>query len=504
MQQEYDVIIIGSGMGGLVCGNLLGLEGYKVCVLEKNQQIGGCLQIYVRDRVIFDSGVHYLGGLSKGQNLYQIFKYLGLMDKLKLQKLDEDVFDKILIEGDDTEYEYAQGYENFIRKMLVHFPHEEKGLRYYCEKIKDICSKFPLYNLQSSDEVNAKASVLEIDTKTFIESVTTDSKLREILAGNNALYAGQAGKTPLYVHALILNSYIESSWKCIDGGSQIAKYLGRNILNLGGTVIKHAEVKKIVEEGGVVTHVELADGSKVYGRQFISNMHPVKTLELTHTDLIKKAYRNRLKGLENSISSFTLNIVFKKNTHKYFRHNYYVFNDGCIWTTADYTEENWPMGYAVFVAASSKSPDYADGMTILAYMRYDEVKEWENTYNIVSHEQDRGETYEAFKTRKAEKLLDSVERKFPGLREKIKAYYTATPLSYRDYIGNYDGSLYGITKDYKDALKTFISPRTKLPNLYFTGQNLNLHGILGSAMSAIVTTNALLGHDSIIEKIRNA
>ncbi len=501
---QYDVIIVGSGMGGLVCGNLLSLEGYKVCVLEKNKQIGGCLQIYVRDKVIFDSGVHYLGGLSKGQNLYQIFKYLDILDRLKLQQLDENVFDKILIENDDTEYEYAQGYENFINKMLTYFPDEEKGLREYCDKIKDICSRFPLYNLQSGDETNAKASVLEIDTKSFIESCTSNPKLREILAGNNALYAGQPGKTPLYVHALILNSYIESSWKCIDGGSQIAKYLARNILDMGGTIIKHAEVKKIVEDGGVVTHVELADGSKMFAKHFISNIHPVKTLELTQTDLIKKAYRNRLKSLENSISSFTLNIVFKKNSYKYFRHNYYVFNDGCVWTTGDYTEENWPMGYAVFVAASSKSPEYADGMTILAYMKYEEVKEWEHTYNIVSKEEDRGASYEAFKKRKAEKLLESVERKFPGLRDKIQAYYTATPLSYRDYIGNDDGSLYGIAKDYKDALKTFISPRTKLPNLYFTGQNLNLHGILGASMSAIVTTNALLGHDHIIEKIRNA
>ncbi|MEO8584432.1 MAG: all-trans-retinol 13,14-reductase, partial [Flavitalea sp.] len=431
-------------------------------------------------------------------------KYLGIMDKLKLQKLEEEVFDKILIENDENEYVYAQGYEHFIEKLLIHFPNEEKALHAYCDKIKEICTKFPLYNLQSGDETNAKASVLEIDTKTFIESITTNAKLREVLAGNNALYAGQPGKTPLYVHALILNSYIESSWKCIDGGSQIAKHIARTIRENGGVVMRNCQVKKIIEEGGKVSYVELANGSQMSASHFISNMHPVKTLEITQTELIKKAFRNRLKSLENSVSSFTINIVFKKNTFKYFKHNYYCFNDGCVWTAADYTEENWPLGYAVFVAASSKSPEYAEGMSILAYMKYDEVKLWENTFNTISAEEDRGESYNEFKKRKAETLLDCVEKKFPGLRNHMASYYTATPLSYRDYIGNDDGSLYGVTKDYKDPLKTFISPRTRLPNLYFTGQNLNLHGVLGSAMSAIVTTNALLGNDKIIEKIRNA
>jgi all-trans-retinol 13,14-reductase len=502
--ETFDVIIIGSGMGGLVCADILGKEGFKVCVLEKNKQIGGSLQTYVRDKVIFDSGVHYIGGLEQGQNTYQIFQYLGIMDKLKLQQQDLDGFDKILIEGDDTVYSFAQGYENFIQQLLVHFPDEEQALRTYCDKIKEICSKFPLYNLRSTNNLDEKADVLEIDTKAYIESVTDNPRLQQILAANNALYAGQADKTPLYVHALILNSYIESSWKCVDGGSQIARLIAKNIKEMGGKIIRNCEVKKIVEENGIASYVELENGEKMYASYFISNMHPVKTLELTDTPLIKNAYRNRLKGLENSTSAFTLNLVFKKDTFKYMKHNVYCGRDGHVWTTADHTEENWPLGYAVFCGASSKSPEYAEGLSILAYMRFEEVAAWKDTFNTDSHVNDRGETYHEFKKRKAEVLLDTVERKFPGIRDCIKTYYTATPLSYRDYIGNDDGSLYGIVKDYKHTLKTFISPRTKLPNLYLTGQNLNLHGILGAAMSGIVTCCAMLGNDSIITKIRNA
>ncbi len=499
----FDAVIIGSGMGGLVSADLLGREGFKVCVIEKNQQIGGSLQTYVRDKVIFDSGVHYLGGLDEGQNLYQIFKYIDIIDKLKLQKQDV-VFDKIGIHGEDIEYEYAQGYDNFIAHILKHFPGEEAALNAYCDKIKEVCSKFSLYNLNSGDDFNEKSAVLEIDTKGFIESITDNPRLQAVLAGNNALYAGQADKTPFYVHALILNSYIESSYKCVDGGSQIAKYIAKNIRARGGVIKRNCEVRRIVVEDGKVSHVEIAGGGKIYGKQFISNMHPVQTLAITDSDIIKLAYRNRLKGLENSVSSFTLNVVFKKDSFPYFNTNYYVGKEGHVWDIADYTEENWPLGFAYFMAPSSKSPDYADGASILTYMRFEEMKPWEDTFNTVSNVNERGETYEEFKVRKSEKLLDMVEEKFPGFRSHVKSYYSATPLSYRDYIGNGDGSLYGIVKDYKHTLKTFISPRTKIPNLYFTGQNLNLHGILGTAMSAIVTCTTLLGDDAIIGKIRNA
>ena len=501
---NFDVVIIGSGMGGLVCADILSKEGYKVCVLEKNKQIGGSLQTFVRDKVIFDSGVHYIGGLGEGQNLYQIFKYLGIIDKLKLQKLDINIFDKIIIEGDSREYTFAQGYDNFIFHLLKDFPAEERGLRLYCDKIKEICSKFPLYNLKSGGSISDTATFLDLDTRSFIESITTDKKLQSVLAGNNMLYVLQSDKTPFYVHAMILNSYIESSWKCIDGGSAIGKLISKNIHERGGIIYRNTEVKKIITEDGKAKSVQLKDGSYIFGNTFISNIHPVKTLELTETPLIKTAYKNRIKSLENSVGGFAINIVFKKESFKYIKHNFYYHKDGHIWSLVDYTEANWPLCYALFFSASSFSGEYAESMTILTYMKYADVEKWGHTFNTVSEGTGRGKEYEEFKMDKAEKLINLVQNKFPQLRDCIKSYYTSTPLSYRDYIGNDDGAMYGIVKDYKNPLKTFISPRTKIPNLYLTGQNLNLHGILGATMSSLVTCTAFLGNDDIIKKIRNA
>src|SRR6478752_6789466 len=101
---QFDYVIIGSGLGGLLCAYTLTKEGNSVCVLEKNRQIGGNLQIFVRDKAIFDTGIHYIGGLDEGQNLNQYFRYFGLMDKLKLKKLDEESFDIISFDKEEKEY----------------------------------------------------------------------------------------------------------------------------------------------------------------------------------------------------------------------------------------------------------------------------------------------------------------------------------------------------------------------------------------------------------------
>lgn len=147
MQKKYDVVIIGSGLGGLVSASILAREGYSVCVLEKNNQYGGNLQIFVRDKSIFDTGVHYIGGLEKGQNLYKYFTYLGIMDELKLKKMDVH-FDKISFGNDNKEYSHLQGVDGFKKYLKEVFPNEENAINLYFKKLKETCDSFPLYNLE--------------------------------------------------------------------------------------------------------------------------------------------------------------------------------------------------------------------------------------------------------------------------------------------------------------------------------------------------------------------
>jgi all-trans-retinol 13,14-reductase len=501
---NFDVVIIGSGIGGLVCANILAREGMRVCVLEKNKQFGGNLQTFVRDKIIFDSGVHYVGGLDKGQNLYQVFSYLGIMEQLQLERIDPNMFDGIIVGDEKVIYPQAQGHENFIQQLLHYFPEEEQALRAYCEKIKESCRAFPLYNLHTDGSLEQKTAASSISARQTIASLTSNKKLQAVLAGNNILYAGEGDATPFHVHALIVNSYIESSWKFVHGGSQIAKALVKQLRTYGGEILRHQRVTKLVSEGDTIAYAQTGTGEQFYARQFISNISPVHTLQMTDNPLLKKIYRNRINSLPNTVSSFSINIVLHPQTLVYQSNNLYYHREGHLWDANDYRPEDWPLLYGVFFTASNQYPGYAESVTVLSNMRYDEVLPWADTFNTTLQEADRGADYLAFKEQKAQQLLQQVYRQLPQLEPAIKKYYTITPLTYRDYIGSADGNMYGFAKDYENPLRTTISPRTGVPNLFLTGQYLNMHGILGATLSGVLTAIGVSGNERVIEDIRAA
>ena len=504
--KKYDFVIIGSGMGGLLCAYILASEGHSVIVLEKNAQIGGNLQVFSRDKCIFDTGVHYIGSLNEGENLNQFFKYFGLLNNLKMKRMDDDAYDIIRFK-DGKEYKHGQGYDKFIANLLEEFPNEGKAINAFCDKIREVCRYFPLYNLEAqiSEDYFLSDSIRELNAHSYIASLTSNKRLQNVLAGSNPLYAGVKDKTPFYVHALILNSYICGSYKLIDGGSQIANYLSKQIRKMGGEVYNRKTVVGANSDTSKkITEVILDSGETVKGNNFISNIHPAVTIDIFGEKRFLNAYKKRVKSLENTLSSFTVHVTFHKDTFKYLNHNIYQYNVEDVWAGIDYKEETWPEGYFISTPATSKSDVYADGMSVMTYMSMRETEKWDKTYNTTAIPDDRGEDYEAFKKIKEEKVLKTLEDVFPGIRSKIKNVYSSTPLTYRDYIGNYDGSMYGILKDSNNPTKSFINTKTKIPNLFLTGQNLIFHGILGVTIGAFVTCFQFVDRNILVEKVKNA
>jgi len=494
---KYDVVIIGGGLGGLLCGNILSKEGFNVCVLEKNHKLGGSLQTFGRKGCIFNTGLNYTESLDEGQVLNQYFRYFGLMDKINLQRLDKDGFE--LIHFNNGLYPFAMGESNFVNTLAAGFPAERNGLLEYSRRIRQVCSAISLYTLREEQISIFGNYDLNIGAADYIASVISDPRLRNILAGNNLLYAGHETKTPLFIHALINHSFIESAWRVVDGSHQLVNVLKSNILANGGSVFTGSKVVRLTGKNNVIEGAHLENGNFEEGKYFIAGIHPQQVLSMVEPGMIRKAFFARINGLDDTMGMFTVYIVFRKNTFPYMNHNFYHFNQDNTWIASDYRISQWPQNYLFMNTATSGAGTYAESGSVITYMHFDEVRKWEKTFT--GH---RGDDYLAFKRAKGELLLNEVEKQFPGLRKNIDAWYTSTPLTWRDYTGTRAGSAYGILKDYNRPLESIIMPRTKISNLYLTGQNTNVHGILGVTISSLVTCAELIDFRYLIQKIRNA
>lgn len=471
-------------------------------VLEQHSRFGGCLQTFKRDNYTFDTGLHYFGSMAQGEVLYKYWKYAGLTDHLALIQMDPDKFD--IISFPDAEYPLAQGFENFRAQLIPYFPKEERALKCYTEKLQEIAAFHPLYHLEVPSN-KAKGHFHNMKALDFLNALSPipvkgmigNRVLADVLAGNNFLCGGTPDSISLHQFGLINHSYISSAWRPAGGSQQIADLLVKNIDANGGSVKACKKVIKIEKKGNIFC-INSADGDQFQASQVISDIHPVSTLSLLKGIPVSKAYRERIQSLRNTTSVFMLFLGLKPEAFPYMNHNIYHHNTPDVWSSGASGAASWP-GHFLFMTPPEKNQDlYASTAIVMTTMRFDEVSKWKDTSCG-----NRGGDYDKFKSIRTEKLLTQVYGKFPQLKKAIQCIYAATPLTWRDYTGTPEGSMYGIRKEVDDPVKTLILPKTKVPGLFLTGQSVNLHGALGVTIGAVMTCAELLGMKHLIHKIRN-
>ncbi len=494
--QTFDIAIIGSGLGGLACGSILSQRGLKVCVLEQHHQIGGCLQDFSRKGVLFDTGMHYIGSYDDGQILNTLFRYFDIYDKVKVSELDKEGFDVLNIAGE--EFGFPQGVTNFRNKLTKQFPEEENAILNYFNKLQEIYDSVDVINLRDlpTDDLPQKKG-LDENVFDFVSSITSNVDLQNVLCGLNSLYAGKKESASLFIHSIITLFYLQSAYKLDGGGGQIARAFEKVILGNGGILKTKAKVKFLNCEDGEVRSLQLESGEKIKATKYISNIDPLNTMEMLEGANIRKVFLRRLREQEQTTSCFSVYIKLKEKSFKYLNANYYYYDDKNVWALDSYSDENWPQGYMIYSNESKVNKGFAESITIISPMNFEEMKTWENT----SVEQ-RGDAYLNMKQEKAKLLIHLVEKTFPNVQSCIEEIYTSSPLTYRDYTGVRKGAMYGVLTDSRNPYESQIMPKTRVKNLFLTGQNVNMHGVLGVSVAALLTCGEMIGMNSIMADLR--
>lgn len=493
------IVIIGGGLGGLFAGAILAKEGFNVTVLEKNATAGGGLQTFRRFGMDFDTGMHVIGGMQQNGNIRRLCDYLGITSSIHIRDVDSDCADELFYIEDKKLYKIGKGKEGFVRHLASYFPESKDELINYVSAIYNISSSIDLFNLRPSDGMlKPLPSDALLSADAFIRKYISDDKLRSVVAYMNPLYGGETGKTPTFIHAIISTLYINGACRFVDGSIKMADLLVSLIKKNGGTVHLGDGVKKIYVDNQYVNKIVTEKGAEYDADYYISDIHPCTLFNMIEGKAFTRAYLDRVESIPDSYSAFSLYIKLKPKSFPYINHSVYIttsYSD--IWECGK-LDGIWPKGILFMTPPVSNQGDFSDKVLITAPMNFDMAKAWENT-----HTGHRGAEYERWKSAMAEQVLNMVEDRFPGFRDKIEFLNTSSPLTIRDYYGTPHGSISGFSRDCNNMLQSNMQVVTKVKNLLLTGQNINLHGFCGVPLTAIQTCEAILGRNYLINKLNS-
>ena len=432
--ENWDAIIIGSGISGLTAGRILADSGQKVLILEKHFKFGGYTHTFKRNNYEWDVGIHYIGGNLDKKNSFirRLFDYLS-NNNLQWSRMD-DIYDRIVFP--DKTYNFVTGKQLFIEQLISYFPKEENAIRKYIELVNQVFkSSLSYYSNKALPGIIGSITYPFMtkpflryaarSTKDVLTEIGCSAELIGVLTGQWGDYGLPPDQSSFGIQAMIARHYYEGGYYPIGGSRMIAETIIPGIQSKGGKAVLSTGVNKILTHKGKAIGVKLDNGDEILSKKVISSAGVKNTFEVLLNDENKPSNKSvPINQVDASTGYYCLHIGLNKSAKDI------GLSNANLWVypgydhdenLGNYLSDNKKPYPVVFISfPSAKDPTWdkehpnsatIEVITVAEFARH---KKWEET-----EWKKRGDDYDSLKENVSQSLLESLYKHSPNTKGHV-------------------------------------------------------------------------------------
>ncbi|NEP01760.1 MAG: carotene isomerase [Symploca sp. SIO2E9] len=495
----FDVIVIGSGIGGLVTATQLAAKGAKVLVLERYLIPGGSAGYFEREGYRFDVGASMIFGFGSEGTTNLLTRALEAVN-VSLETIADPVqIHYHLPRG--LELKVHKDYEKFLQELIAHFPHERQGIRKFYDECWQVFNCLNAMELLSLEEPRYLTRVffqhplaclglvkyLPQNAGDIARKYISDPQLLQFLDMECYCWSVvPAQKTPMINAGMVFSDRHYGGINYPKGGvGRIAQKLVEGLQQAGSHIQYKARVTKIIVEKGKAVGVALANGQEYRAKRIVSNCTRWDTFEkLLPVEEMPAAEKRWRQRYQKSPSFLSLHLGVNAEILPAGTECHHILLE-------DWERMEDEQGTIFVSIPTLLDPDLAPaGHHIIHTFTPSWIENWQGLSNS---------EYQQKKEQAAESLIERLEAIFPGLSQGLDYQEIGTPRTHRRFLGREDGTYGAIPRRKLMGLLGMPFNRTAIDRLYcvgdstFPGQGLNAVAFSGFACAHRIAVDLGLG-----------